>query len=134
MQFEKLKLLYCLLKKVIIVVKYLDFTDIILKQLVIKSSKSLYINKYSINPEIDKQLPNKLIYSLEYVKLKILKTYIKTYLVNNFIRSSNFSAKALILFFKKSNNKLYIFVYYQNLNNLIIKNKYLLLLIIKLLN
>ena len=68
-----------------ILAKYSNFTNIFLKKLVAKLLKYLRINKYAINLELDKQLPQKLIYNLKLVKLEILKTYIKTNLANNFI-------------------------------------------------
>ena len=70
-----------------------------------------------------------LIYSLEPVELKTLKTYIKVNLVSSFIRPSKFSAGAPILFVWKKNSSLYLCVDYQGFNNLRIKNCYLLLLI-----
>ena len=44
------------------------------------------INEHFINLLGDKQVHYSLIYSLRLVKLKILKTYIKTNLTNSFIR------------------------------------------------
>lgn len=48
-------------------------------------SKFFNINKYVIDLKLDKQLSYKPLYSLELIKLKIFKTYIKTNLVNKFI-------------------------------------------------
>lgn len=75
------------LKKIFksILAKYLDFVDIFLEELAMKLLKYLCITKYTIDLEVDNQLLYKLIYSLELVKLKILKTYIKTNLANSFI-------------------------------------------------
>ena len=42
--------------------------------------------------------------------------------------------KALILFVSKKNNNLYLYVYYREFNKIIIKNRYLLSLINKILN
>ena len=47
--------------------------------------KYLSINKYTINLQRDKQLPHRLIYSLELVELETFKIYIKTNLANSFI-------------------------------------------------
>ena len=60
------------------------------------------------------------------MKLEILKAYIKNNLINGFIRFFNFPAKALIFFNKKPDGNLRLYVDYQGLNNLTIKNWYLL--------
>ena len=68
------------------------------------------------------------------MELETLKAYIKTNLANRFIRLSKSPANAPILFDKKSDDSLRLYVNYQDLNNLTIKNRYLLLLIGELLN
>ena len=73
-------------------------------------------------------------YSLKQVELETLKAYIKTKLANDFIKPSKSSANALILFNRKSNSSFRLYVDYQGLNNLIIKNQYLLPLIGELLD
>ena len=55
------------------------------KKLAIELTKALYINKYAIDLEKNKQLSYILVYSLELVELEILKTYIKTNVANCFI-------------------------------------------------
>lgn len=67
-------------------------------------------------------------YSLESEKLKNLKTYIKINLVNGFIKPSKSSIDAVIIFIQKVNGSLHLYVNYQDFNNLIIKNQYLILL------
>lgn len=62
------------------------------------------------------------------MKSEILKGYIKNNLANNFIKSSKFLDGALF-FDQKSDKNLRLYVDYQNLNNLTIKNGYLLSLI-----
>ncbi len=74
------------------------------------------------------------IYRLGQVKLETLKAYIKNNLANKFIRASKSPAKASILFNKKPNGSLRLRVNYWRLNNLIIKNQYLLLFVRKLLD
>lgn len=49
----------------------------------------------------NEQLFYKFIYNLELVKLKMLKTYIKTNIANNFLNSSKSLVKAYIFFIKK---------------------------------
>ena len=46
------------------------------------------------------------------MELKTFKTYIKTNLANSFIWSFKSLTRALILYFKKSNNKIYLYVNY----------------------
>ena len=68
------------------------------------------------------------------MKLETFKTYFKINLVNSFIQFFKSSIKTLILFIKKLNNSNYLYIYYYGLNNLTIKNLYLLPLINKLFN
>lgn len=87
------------------------------------------INKHAIKLEDGKQAPFEPIYSLGRVEFKMLKTYIKTKLPNGFIRLSKSLARSPILFAWKTNSSLRLCVDYQGLDNLTIKNRYLLLLI-----
>ena len=64
----------------------------------------------------------------------MLKAYIKTNLANDFIRPSKSPACAPILFDQKSNDFLQLCINYRGLNNLTIKNRYLLPLIRELLD
>ena len=68
------------------------------------------------------------------MKLKTLKTYIKTHSKTGFIWPSKFSADTLILFDKKPDSNFYLCVDYRGLNNLTIKNQYPLPLIGESLN
>ena len=68
------------------------------------------------------------------IELVILKDYININLIFNFIRKSNNLAEILILFIKKKDNNLRLIIDYCSLNIIIIKNKYLLSLILKMLN
>ena len=87
------------------------------------------INEHAIELKDSKEPPYGPIYSLGPVELKTLKTYIKTNLVNGFIRPLKSPAGAPILFLHKLNGSLWLFVDYQGLNNLTIQNQYLLPLI-----
>ena len=71
------------------------------------------------------------IYSLDPIKLETLKTYIKTNLANSFIWPFKSLARALILFDKKLDKNFHLCIDYWGLNNLTIKNRYLLPLVIK---
>ena len=121
-------------KKVTIPAKYLDFANIFSKKSVNIFPKQTRANEHIIKLEEDKQLPYRPIYSLGPVKLKTFKTYIKTNLANGFIKVLKLLVSAPILFVCKPNGDLHLCVNYQRLNNLIIKNWYLLFLIKKSLN
>ena len=60
------------------------------------------------------------------MELETLKAYIETNLPNGFIRLSKSLADTLILFDRKSNGSLRLCIDYRGLNNLTIKNQYLL--------
>ena len=63
-----------------------------------------------------------------------MKTYIKIHLKTRFNRPSKFPTGAPILFDKKPDGSLCLCVDYRGLNNLTIKNRYLLPLIVELLD
>ena len=104
--------------------KYADFTDVFSPKLAAKLSEHTRINDHAIELVDNWQPPYGLIYSLEPVKLEILKVYIKNNLANGFIRPSKSPAGALILFNKKPDSSLRLCVDYQDFNNLTIKNWY----------
>ena len=68
------------------------------------------------------------------MKLETLKAYIETHLKTGFIRPSKFPTRVPIVFDKKPNSFLRLYINYQGLNNLTIKNRYLLPLICKFLD
>lgn len=67
--------------------EYADFPDIFFWDLASKLLEYIKINDHTINLIGGKQLPYKLIFSPELIKLEILKTYIETNLANGYIRS-----------------------------------------------
>ena len=91
-------------------------------------------NENAIKLEKDKQLSYRHIYSLKPVKFKILKTYIKTNLANNFIKALKSSVAPPIFFIYKLNNRFCLYANYWRLKNLTIKNQYPLPLIGESLN
>ena len=111
--------------------KYINFADIFLKDLVAKLLEATKINDHSIDLIKGQQPPYRSIYSLGLVKLETLKIHIKTNLVNSFIRPSKSSVGAFILFVKKPNRNLQLYINYKGLNNLTIMNRYPLFLISK---
>ena len=87
------------------------------------------MNEHAIKLKDDEQPLFGLIYSLGPVKLKMLKMYIEINLANGFIRPFKSLAGASILFDWKPDASFYFYIDYQDLNNITIKNQYLLLLI-----
>ena len=107
-----------------VLAEYSDYSNIFLAENAAKLPENTGINKHAIKLEEGKQSPFGPIYSLGLVELKILKTYIKINLVNDFIWPSKSPAGASILFDKKPNKSLRLCVNYWGLNNITIKNQY----------
>lgn len=68
-------------------------------------------------------------YTLNPIELETLKTYFNTFDKTGFILSSMFPTSTSILLYRKSNSNFCQCVNYKNINNVIIKNQYLLPLI-----
>ena len=113
-----------LTEKVMILDKYLDFVNIFLEEKVLVLPERIKLNEHAINLEDSKQPLYGPIYSLGLVKLETLKTYNETYLKTGFIWPSKSPAGASILFDKKPDGSLCLYVDYRGLNNLTIKNRY----------
>lgn len=92
-------------------------------------SKNISINEYAIKLVERKQPFYGLIYALSPVKFENLKPYIKTYQKTWFICLSKSSVGRPILYNKKPIDSFCVCINYQGLDNLIIKNQYLLSLI-----
>ncbi len=102
--------------------EYANFADIFSPKLVVELLKYTGINDHAIELVDDWQPLYGPIYSLEPVELETLKAYIENNLASDFIRSSKSPTGAPILFDRKPNGSLRLYVDYQGLNNLIIKN------------
>ena len=87
------------------------------------------LNQHVIKLQKGQQPPYRPIYSLGPVEHKTLKTYFKTNLANGFIWLLKSLVSTQILFVRRPNDSFYLYVNYQDLNNLIIKNWYSLPLI-----
>ena len=109
--------------------EYSDFANVFSPKLASELAKHTGINDHAINLVDDWQPPYGPIYSLGLVELETLKTYIETNLANGFIKPSKSPARAPIFLDKKPNSSLQLYVDYQGLNNLTIKNQYLLFLV-----
>lgn len=80
--------------------------------LIIELFKNININKNNIELIEDKKLSYQLIYSLNKIELKTLKTYIEFYLKTEFIYIYKFYNNVFIIFNKNSNNNLYLYINY----------------------
>lgn len=109
--------------------KYISYTNVFSFDSAMELSENTRINKYLIDLVDSKQSLYRSIYALRPVELETLKTYIEIYLKTGFIRSSQSPISASIPFEKMFHSSLRLYVNYWYLNNLIIKNQYLLLLI-----
>ena len=74
------------------------------------------------------------IYPMSAPKLAEMKTYVKSFLANGFIRPSKSLAAAFVMFMAKLDGKLRLVVDYRGLNKITIKNRYPLPLIPKMLD
>jgi len=103
-----------------------------------ESDQKTLLKHQSWNHEIklvdDKKLTKQFIYSLSTEKLNALQQYLKENMWKEFIKKSQSSAEYLILFVLKLNESLRLCVDYKTLNNIMIKNSYLLSLIAELQN
>ena len=109
--------------------EYSNYSNVFLAENATELPKNTGMNEHAIKLEKDKQPLFGPIYSLNPVKLEMLKTYIKTNLANGFIRPSKFPTGAPILFDWKSDRSPHFCVDYQGLIIITIKNQYLLSLI-----
>ena len=116
-------------QEVTIPFEYADYTNVFSPDSATELLEHTGINNHLIDLIDDKQPPYGPIYSLGLVELETLKTYIETNLANGFIRPSKSPAGAPILFIRKKDGSLRLCVDYRGLNNLTIKNRYLLPLI-----
>lgn len=114
--------------------EYMKYTDIFSKEAIIELLEYTGIHNHLIDLRKGKQPPYRPIYSLELIELEILKIYIEDNLKNGFVRIFKSSARVLILFVKKTNVFLWLYIDYQELNNFIIKNWYPIPFIDKLLD
>ena len=118
-----------LTKKVKILDRYSDFVNIFSEEKTLVLLKWIEFNQDVIELEKGKRSLYGPIYSLNPVELETLKTYIETYLKTGFIQSSKSFTGAPILLDKKPDGSFRLCIDYWDLNNLIIKYRYLLSLI-----
>ena len=128
---RKAQLALLLIKEVTVPTKYSDFANVFSEKSVNVLPERIGANKHVIELKEGKQPSYGLIYSLGLVELKTLKTSIETNLANGFIWVSKSLAGTPILFICKFDGSFLLWVNYRELNNLKIKNWYLLALISK---
>ena len=80
--------------------------------------------KHAIDLIDDKISRIESIYNISQNELRVIKDYLTNALKKKWIRFSNNSTRALVLFVKKSNDNLRLCVNYRDLNETIVKNKY----------
>ena len=84
---REIQIALLLAKKVTVLAKYLDFANVFSEESVNIFPEQSEVNKHIIKLKQGKQSPYETIYSLRPVELEIIKTYIKTNLVNGFIKA-----------------------------------------------
>ena len=109
-------------QKITVPAKYAHFASLFLKKLTKILPKQTSIIKHAIKLVDDKPPPEGPIYSPRPVKLKSLKIYLKINLTNGFIQPSKYFIGTSIFLFYKLNSSLLLYVNYNGLNNLQIKN------------
>ena len=112
-----------------VLAEYTNYSDVFSAKNAAELPENTGMNEHAIKLEKGKQLSFGSIYSLGPVEFETLKTYIKTNLVNGFIWLSKSPAGAPILFNQNPDGSLCFCVDYWGLNNITIKNWYLLSLI-----
>jgi hypothetical protein len=112
--------------------KYQDFANVFNKINVNKLFEHDSQN-HAIEMIENKSLSFESIYNLSIIELKTLREYLNEHLKKRFITLSHSSTKVSILFVKKSSEDLRLCVDYKKLNAIIIKNRYLILLIMQIL-
>ena len=109
--------------------EYSDYSDVFSAENAAELPENTGMNEHAIKLEEGKQPPFGPIYSLGSGELETLKTYIEINLANGFIRPFKSLVGAPILFDQKPDRSFRLCVDYRGLNNITIKNQYLLSLI-----
>ena len=105
-----------------ILMEYINYNNVFSTEYAAEFPENNGMNEYAIKLEEGKQPLFRPIYSLGPIELEILKTYIKTNLVNGFIRPFKSFTGAFILFDKKLDRSFCFYVNYWGFNNITIKN------------
>ena len=92
--------------------EYFNYSNVFSAEYVAELPENTGMNEYAIKLEEGKQPLFGPIYSLGLVELEILKIYIKTILANGFIWPFKSPARALILFNRKLDGSLHLYMDY----------------------
>ena len=95
-----------------ILAKYSNYDNVFSAENAAGLLENTGMNEHAIELKEGKQSPFGPIYSLKLVELETLKTYIKTNLANSFIKLFKFPAGGPILFDKKPDKSLCLYVDY----------------------
>ena len=95
-----------------VLTKYSNYSNVFSAKNVAKLLKNIRMNEFTIKLEKSKQLLFGLIYNLGPIELEILKIYIDTNLANSFIYLFMSPVRALILFDKKPDKSLRLYIDY----------------------
>ena len=95
-----------------VLAKYFDYSNVFSMEYATELLENTEINEHVIKLKKGKQPPFRSIYSLGPVELETLKTYIKTNLINGFIRLSKSFTRAPILFNRKPDESFRFYVNY----------------------
>jgi hypothetical protein len=113
--------------------KYQEFVNLFLKKLSDKlPPRRLY--DYKITLVEGAKPPFSPLYGISKNELLVLKKYLEKNLFKGFIRPSKFSAASPVIFIKKPSGGLRLYIDYKSLNRIIIKNRYPIPLVHKILN
>ena len=114
--------------KQLLLKEYYDFV-LLFKKAIANILPSHRLYDYKITLKEGFTPPFSSIYSLSILELKALREWLDKNLSKGFIRASLSAAEVPILFVKKSDSSLRLYIDYHSLNEWTIKNRYLLLLI-----
>ena len=113
--------------------KYQDFLNVFSREKVDKLSSHRF-NNHKIDIMLEKKFGFDFIYEMLQNELKTFKKYLNDNLIKGFIRSNYSFIASFVLFARKFNESLYLYVNYRIFNVIIIKNRYSLSLIQEILS
>lgn len=109
--------------------KYANYADVLLFDLSMELFKNTIMNKYAMQLVKDKQSPYLAYLQSQTSKNRGFNNLHQDPFENKVFLSLKSPAEAPILFHKKPDSSLYLYINYQGFNNLTMKNQYLLSLI-----
>ena len=113
-------------------IEYKRFRDLFIKEKINLTLLKHQLWNHKISLMEEKESTFKSIYKLLKNELKVFGTYLNKYIKKEFIRFLISLTKYPILFISKSEEELWMYINYQQLNEIMIKNRYALSLILEL--